>query len=126
MEQADKNKNTNFEFETYDTYQWYLDLGPLSNINDKYLHGSIPYWNSNVEHPDYDDFWKKEAWVRQLHSSYGAEFECGRILGSGRSVGAVADFPALAGERSGAHELHGGGAVVSRAVAVAESRVVSG
>jgi len=27
MEQADKNSNTHFEFETYDTYQWYLDLG---------------------------------------------------------------------------------------------------
>jgi len=69
MEQADKNKNTHFDFETYDTYQWYLDLGPLSNINAKYLHGSIPYWNSSVEHPDYDDFWKKEAWVSQLHAS---------------------------------------------------------
>jgi putative CocE/NonD family hydrolase len=69
MEQADKNKNTHFDFETYDTYQWYLDLGPLSNINAKYLHGSIPYWNSSVEHPDYDDFWKKEAWVNQLHAS---------------------------------------------------------
>jgi putative CocE/NonD family hydrolase len=69
MEQADKNKNTYFEFETYDTYQWYLDLGPVSNINAKYLHDSIPYWNDNVEHPDYDDFWKKESWVSQLHSS---------------------------------------------------------
>ena len=69
MEQADKNKNTHFDFETYDTYQWYLDLGPLSNINAKYLHGSIPYWNSSVAHPDYDDFWKKEAWVNQLHAS---------------------------------------------------------
>ena len=69
MEQADKNSNTHFEFETYDTYQWYLDLGPLSNINSKYLHGKIPYWNSTIDHPDYDDFWKKEAWVRQLHAS---------------------------------------------------------
>ena len=69
MEQSDKNKNTHFDFETYDTYQWYLDLGPLANINAKYLHGSIPYWNSTVEHPDYDDFWKKEAWVNQLHAS---------------------------------------------------------
>jgi len=69
MEQADKNSNTHFEFETYDTYQWYLDLGPLSNINAKYLHGKIPYWNSSIDHPDYDDFWKKEAWVRQLHAS---------------------------------------------------------
>jgi uncharacterized protein len=69
MEQADKNKNVHFDFETYDTYQWYLDLGPLSNINAKYLNGSIPYWNSTMEHADYDDFWKKEAWVNQLHAS---------------------------------------------------------
>jgi uncharacterized protein len=69
LEQADKNKNTHFAFETYDTYQWYLNLGPLSNINTKYLHGSIPYWNSTIDHPDYDEFWKKEAWVSQLHAS---------------------------------------------------------
>lgn len=69
LEQADKDKNTNFSFDVYDTYSWYLDLGPLSNINAKYLHGTIPYWNLIVEHPDYDTFWKKEAWVNQLHAS---------------------------------------------------------
>jgi uncharacterized protein len=69
LEQADKNKNTHFIFDIYDTYSWYLALGPLSNINDKYLHGSIPNWNDIVAHPDYDDFWKSEAWVRQLHST---------------------------------------------------------
>jgi len=69
MEQSDKNANTNFKFEIYDTYEWYLKLGPLSNINAKYLHGSIPYWNSTVEHPDYDPFWKDEAWVNQLHGA---------------------------------------------------------
>jgi uncharacterized protein len=69
MEQANKEKNTHFDFDTYDTYQWYLNLGPLSNANLKYLHASIPHWNSIMEHPDYDEFWKKEAWVRQLHAS---------------------------------------------------------
>jgi len=69
LEQADKNKNTHFEFEIYDTFEWYLNLGPLANINEKYLHGKIPYWNDSVEHPDYDEFWKKEAWIRQLHAS---------------------------------------------------------
>jgi putative CocE/NonD family hydrolase len=69
LEQADKNKNTHFDFETYDAYEWYLNLGPLSNINAKYLHGSIPAWNDSVKHADYDEFWKKEAWVNQLHSS---------------------------------------------------------
>jgi hypothetical protein len=69
LEEADKNKNTNFEFKTYDTYQWYLDLGPLSNINTKYLHGSIPYWNSVVAHADYDEFWQSAAWINQLKAS---------------------------------------------------------
>ncbi len=69
LEQADKNANTHFDFDTYDTYQWYLNLGPLSNINAKYIHGKLPFWNDTVDHPDYDDFWKKEAWVNQLHAS---------------------------------------------------------
>jgi putative CocE/NonD family hydrolase len=69
MEQADKNANTHFAFDVYDTYEWYLKLGPISNINSKYLHNSIPYWNESVEHPNYDDFWHREAWVNQLHSS---------------------------------------------------------
>jgi len=68
-EQADKNANTHFNFNIYDSYSWYLALGPLSNINDKFLHGSIPYWNETIEHPDYDAFWKKEAWVNQLHAA---------------------------------------------------------
>src|SRR5437773_416546 len=69
LEQADKNKNTNFAFETYDTYAWYLALGPLSNIDARYVHGSIPFWTEVVTHPDYDAFWKKEAWISQLHAS---------------------------------------------------------
>ena len=69
FEQADKHANTHFNFEIYDTYSWYLQLGPLSNINERYLHGSIPYWNSIVAHPDYDAFWKDEAWVTQLHGA---------------------------------------------------------
>lgn len=69
MEQADKNANTHFAFDRYDTYDWYLSLGPLSNVNKIYLHNSIPAWNDDVEHPNYDDYWRREAWVNQLHSS---------------------------------------------------------
>ena len=69
LEQSDKNKNTHFDFDTYDTYSWYLAVGPLSNINAKYLHGTIPYWNDVVANPDYDSFWKRESWISQLHSS---------------------------------------------------------
>src|SRR3954453_4501513 len=50
MEQSDKNKNTNFVFDIYDTYSWYLKLGPLSNINATYLKNSLPHWNAILAH----------------------------------------------------------------------------
>lgn len=63
MEESSKTENTHFAFDTYDTYQWYLTLGPLSNVNSKYLHGAIAMWNKFAEHPNYDAFWRKEAFV---------------------------------------------------------------
>lgn len=69
MEEASKTENTHFKFDVYDTYQWYLNLGSLSNANSKYLHDSIPMWNRFGEHPNYDAFWKKEAFV----NSYGQD-----------------------------------------------------
>lgn len=69
LEEADKNSNTHFDFDVYDTFSWYLAAGPLATLNAKYLHDTIPYWNRMVEHPDYDEFWKREAWIRQLHAS---------------------------------------------------------
>ena len=50
-----------FDFDRYDTYDWYLELGPLSNVNEKYLKGKIPTWNDYVNHPNYDEFWKRQA-----------------------------------------------------------------
>jgi putative CocE/NonD family hydrolase len=50
-----------FTFDRYDTYQWYLDLGPLSNINATHLHGKIPTWNDFVAHPNYDAFWQRQG-----------------------------------------------------------------
>jgi putative CocE/NonD family hydrolase len=69
LEQASKTANTHFDFGTYDSYKWYLKLGPLSNINAKYLHNGIPAWNETVQHPNYDAFNKREAWYTQIKGS---------------------------------------------------------
>src|SRR5580765_5823331 len=69
LEEADKNTNTHFDFGVYDTFSWYLAAGLLSALNARFLHDAIPFWNHIVEHPDYDEFWKREAWIRQLHAS---------------------------------------------------------
>ena len=57
-----------FSFDRYDTFDWYLSLGPLANVNAKYLHGKIPTWNDYVAHPDYDEFWKRQTMVPHLTS----------------------------------------------------------
>jgi uncharacterized protein len=55
-----------FHFDDYDTFEWYLKLGPLSNVDAKYLHGRIPTWEDYVNHPNYDEFWQKQAFPRYL------------------------------------------------------------
>jgi uncharacterized protein len=65
-EQADRQANAPFDFNTNDTYDWYLKLGSLSNVNDRYLHGALSFWNDVVDHPDYDAYWKKDAWAAHL------------------------------------------------------------
>jgi len=56
--------NFQFQFDKYDSYDWYLSLGPLSNANTLYLNGKIPTWNNFVAHPNYDSFWDKQAFTR--------------------------------------------------------------
>lgn len=51
-------RSPGFRFPTRDGYQFYLDLGPLSNINEKYFKGEIEFWNDIVAHPNYDQFWQ--------------------------------------------------------------------
>ena len=53
--------NSNFDFGRYDTYDWYLELGPLSNVNDRYVHGKLPSWNNFIAHPNHDTFWSDQA-----------------------------------------------------------------
>ena len=58
-----------FEFDRFDSYDWYLELGPLSNVNLKHLKGKIPTWNDYVAHPDYDEFWKRQTLIPHIKSA---------------------------------------------------------
>jgi uncharacterized protein len=58
-----------FGFDRYDTYGWYLALGPLSNVNARFFHGKIPTWNDFVAHPDYDEFWKRQTMIPRIRGT---------------------------------------------------------
>ncbi|MHB8638976.1 MAG: CocE/NonD family hydrolase [Candidatus Acidiferrales bacterium] len=59
-----------FHFDKYDTYEWYLALGPLGNVDKNYLHGQLPTWEDFVNHPNYDSFWRKQAFYPYLKNMH--------------------------------------------------------
>ncbi|HEY6829947.1 MAG TPA: CocE/NonD family hydrolase, partial [Gemmatimonadaceae bacterium] len=54
-------EQTAFAFNDSDTYNWYLKLGSLAHVNERYLHDKIPSWDDFVNHPNYDAFWQRQA-----------------------------------------------------------------
>lgn len=57
----DKTTDSDFPFPQFDLYDWYLQLGSLKNVNEKYFKGKVPTWNNFVAHPNYDAFWQKNS-----------------------------------------------------------------
>lgn len=67
METSKEVANTAALVDNYDVYEWYLKLGPLSNVDEKYLKKRYPTWNDFVNHPDYDAFWKRQGFAPWLN-----------------------------------------------------------
>ena len=62
LEQSEKTANAPFKFDMRDTYDWYLKLGSVANAR-RYLGDRLQAWNDIVDHPDYDAYWKDQAWA---------------------------------------------------------------
>ena len=63
----DGTTDSHFPFKQYDLFDWYLKLGSLKNVNEKYFKGKIPTWNNFVQHPSYDGFWKKNSTLSYIN-----------------------------------------------------------
>ncbi|HEX8441466.1 CocE/NonD family hydrolase [Archangium sp.] len=55
-----------FEHGTPDGYQFFLDMGPLSNADARHFKGDIAFWNDIVAHPNYDAFWQSRNLLPHL------------------------------------------------------------
>ena len=52
---------TPFQFGTPDGYDFYLSLGSLANVDEKYFKHKQPLWNLNIDHTTYDEVWQSRA-----------------------------------------------------------------
>jgi len=55
-----------FQHPTPDGYQFFLDLGPLSNANKKYFNNTNRIWNEWMEHGDFDQYWQGQNVPQRL------------------------------------------------------------
>lgn len=55
-----------FEWGTSDAYDFFLKLGPIANADKKYLKGTNPLWNDQVNHNTYDSYWQARDLSRHM------------------------------------------------------------
>jgi len=67
MESSKEITDPSKVIDTFDVYEWYLKLGSLANVETKYFNGKIPSWRDFATRPDYDDFWKRQAFAPWLN-----------------------------------------------------------
>jgi uncharacterized protein len=67
MESSKEISNVLTIVDRFDSYDWYLKLGPLSNADAKYFNGKLPTWTNFVTQPDYNAFWKRQAFAPWLN-----------------------------------------------------------
>jgi putative CocE/NonD family hydrolase len=63
-----QKRSGRFSYGTPDGYKFFLELGPVSNVDKKYFHGVVPTWNEYMEHGDYDEYWKRQEVLQHLNN----------------------------------------------------------
>jgi putative CocE/NonD family hydrolase len=81
-----------FQYPTEDGYQFFLDIGALANVNEKFFHNQQPYWNWNLEHNTYDEFWQSRAIWRHLKAIKPAVMVVGGWYDTEDPMGPLREF----------------------------------
>ncbi|MGA2299993.1 MAG: CocE/NonD family hydrolase [Candidatus Acidiferrum sp.] len=87
-----------FDYGTTDGYDFYLQAGTLSNLRSRYLKDFGVYWDDQIKHSNYDDWWKARnisAFMKNVHCAVlavGGWFDAEDLVGPGKVFQAVAKF----------------------------------
>jgi len=58
--------NKGFTHPTPDGYEFFLDVGPLANLEKRHLKGQVAFWKELTSHPNYDEFWQARSLLPHL------------------------------------------------------------
>lgn len=83
--------------DTPDGYDFFKQLGPLSNVNSRYFKGERPFWNDLTEHPNYDDYWQSRNILPHLNKVKPATLVVGGWYDTEDLYGPLATYAAMSG-----------------------------
>ena len=66
MLQLDKTQDTAFQYDRYDTYDWFLAKGPVEQIDKTEFKGKVPMFTALLDHPNHDAFYTDQRWSDRL------------------------------------------------------------
>lgn len=92
-----------FKYGTEDGYDYYLKLGSLANVNKKYFHHQIPFWDSLMIHGTYDDFWKRRNALPHFKNVKPAVLVVGGWFDAENLYGALHTYESIEEKNPGAH-----------------------
>ncbi len=108
------------EMGTPDAYDFFLDLGPLANANERFFHHEIPFWDEVAAHPNYDEFWQARNVLPHLKNIKAAVMVVGGWFDTEDLYGPLATYRAVEKQNPGIHNVlvmgpwrHGGWAWTS-------------
>jgi uncharacterized protein len=101
--------------ERQDGYDFFLRMGPLAAADEKYLKGSLPFWEDLMNHGVYDDFWKDRNVLPHLKGIRPAMMTVGGWFDAEDLYGALNVYRAVEKQTPGAYNtlvmgpwFHGG------------------
>ena len=97
-----------------DGYSFFLGLGPLSNINEKFFKNDVPFWTEMTQHANYDEFWQARDLRRHLKNIKPAVMTVGGWFDAEDLFGALNTYQGNRKEQPRRQQHAGDGSVVSR------------
>jgi uncharacterized protein len=98
-----------------DAYSFFLSLGPLSNVNEKYYKNDVPFWTQMTQHDTYDEFWQARNLRPHLKNIKPAVMTVGGWFDAEDLFGALNTYKSIEKNSPGAHNtlvmgpwFHGG------------------
>ena len=71
------NSGSMVRFSQNDGYRFFLELGMLTGVNEKYFNHQNKFWDQVMAHPNYDEFWQSRGMRQYLKNIKPAVFVVG-------------------------------------------------